>query len=78
MDDTPFTGWFMGGLHYQVEHHIFPTVPRHNLKACRALVEPIARKYGVPYHSTTMWAGTVEVLEHLAEVAKGLTEHGPM
>ena len=25
VDDSPFVGWFMGGLHYQIEHHIFPT-----------------------------------------------------
>lgn len=25
VDDTPLVGWFMGGLHYQIEHHIFPT-----------------------------------------------------
>ena len=49
VDDAPFTGWFMGGLHHQIEHHIFPTVPRHNLKYCRAMVEPIAKKHGVPY-----------------------------
>lgn len=25
VNDSPLVGWFMGGLHYQIEHHIFPT-----------------------------------------------------
>jgi hypothetical protein len=29
--DSPLVGWFMGGLQYQVEHHLFPYVPRHQL-----------------------------------------------
>ena len=24
--------WLWGGLNYQIEHHLFPTMPRHNLK----------------------------------------------
>lgn len=30
---TLFNAWFTGGLHYQIEHHMFPTIPRHNLAA---------------------------------------------
>jgi hypothetical protein len=30
--DTPIVGWFMGGLHYQIEHHLFPTMPRHSMR----------------------------------------------
>lgn len=26
-----FIDWLWGGLNYQVEHHLFPTMPRHNL-----------------------------------------------
>lgn len=70
-------GWFMGGLHYQIEHHIFPTIPRHNLKAVRSLVEPICRKHGIPYRSTSLTTGTIEILQHLSTVATELSK-GPM
>ena len=33
-------GWFMGGLHLQIEHHLFPYVPRHNLHKVRATATP--------------------------------------
>jgi acyl-lipid Delta6-acetylenase / acyl-lipid (9-3)-desaturase len=66
---TPLVGWFMGGLHLQVEHHLFPTVPRHNLAAVRAVIQPLAAKHGVPYRATSLWEGTREVLTHLDGIA---------
>lgn len=27
-----FIDWLWGGLNYQIEHHLFPSMPRHNLK----------------------------------------------
>lgn len=77
VDDGLLVGWFMGGLHFQIEHHIFPTVPRHNLAAVRGLVEPLCRKHGVPYRSTSLWEGTLEILRHLREVSTELA-NGPM
>jgi fatty acid desaturase len=71
VDDGWFVGWFMGGLQYQVEHHIFPYVPRHNLPKTRQLVEALCKKHRVPYKSTSLTVGTIEVLKHLGEV----TEH---
>jgi hypothetical protein len=35
VNDWGLVGWFMGGLHHQVEHHIFPYVPRHKLGEVR-------------------------------------------
>jgi len=34
---TRANSWFYGGLQYQIEHHIFPRMPRHNLKKNRCL-----------------------------------------
>ena len=75
--DGPFVGWFMGGLQWQIEHHIFPTVPRHNLHKVGALFAPICRKHGIPYRATSMWEGTVQVLTHLGEVSREM-RNGPM
>ena len=42
VNDNVFVGWFMGGLHYQVEHHLFPYIPRHNLgKVCDGLMRSL-------------------------------------
>lgn len=72
-----FTGWFMGGLHFQIEHHLWPTMPRHSLAKVAPAVRELCAKHNVPYHCTGLWEGTGEVLAHLAEVATELHAHGP-
>lgn len=62
--------WFCGGLGYQVDHHLFPMIPRHRLGKLHGLVEGFCREHGVKYHETNMWEGTKEVLAHLSSVTK--------
>lgn len=64
-----FVDWFCGGLHYQVDHHLFPMLPRHNLKQVHGMVADFCREHNVTYHETDMIQGTVEVLSHLSKVA---------
>ena len=64
-----FVDWFCGGLQYQVDHHLFPTLPRHNLKKTHDLVASFCREWGVRYHEADLVDGTVEVLQHLANVS---------
>ena len=48
--------WYVGGLNYQIEHHLFPRVCHVHYRALSAIVERVARKHGVPYHSCpTLW-----------------------
>jgi hypothetical protein len=61
--------WFCGGLQYQVDHHLFPMMPRNNLAKCHKLVESFCKEYGVKYHEADMWDGTIEVLQHLQNVS---------
>ena len=74
--DTPFNAWFMGGLHYQIEHHLFPTLPRHSLAAIAPRVRALCARHGVAYRCTGLLEGTGEVLSHLADVA-GELQNGP-
>jgi fatty acid desaturase len=39
-----FVDWFCGGLQYQVDHHLFPMIPRHNLKQVHVLVESFCKQ----------------------------------
>lgn len=64
-----FVDWFCGGLQYQVDHHLFPTIPRHNLKKTHDLVVSFCKEYGVKYHETDLVDGTIEVLQHLSQVS---------
>lgn len=67
---TPFVDFFCGGLQYQVDHHLFPSLPRHNLRAAHELVASFCKDQGVTYHETDMIVGTKEVLSHLSHVAR--------
>lgn len=62
------TDWFLGGLNYQVEHHLFPSMPRPHL----ALAQPVVRSYcarlGVPYTETGLIDSYAEALRHLHSV----------
>lgn len=62
--------WFMGGLNYQIEHHLFPSMPRHNLGKIQPSIKALCRKHGLPYEECDMVTGTKRVLERLFEVAK--------
>eukprot|EP00934_Nitzschia_sp_Nitz4_P006376 Nitzschia sp. Nitz4//scaffold78_size91513//11322//12791//NITZ4_004915-RA/size91513-processed-gene-0.58-mRNA-1//1//CDS//3329558088//6366//frame0 len=64
-----FVDWFCGGLQYQVDHHLFPSLPRHNLHKAHLLVESFCKEWQVGYHEADMIDGNVEVLEHLDEIA---------
>jgi len=68
-DRFGFVHWFCGGLDYQVEHHLFPTVPRHHLKKVNELTMAFCASRGVHYHEAGLIAGTVEVLSCLKEIA---------
>ncbi|WP_439591392.1 fatty acid desaturase family protein [Microbacterium sp.] len=46
--------WLMGGLNYQVEHHLFPSMPRPHLAKAREIVMDQCRALGVPYTETSL------------------------
>lgn len=43
------TALLLGGLNYQIEHHLFPTMPRPNLPRARRLVVQFCADSGLPY-----------------------------
>jgi fatty acid desaturase len=44
-----FNNWFTGGLNMQIEHHLFPTMPRHNLHKAAAQVEAFCQRNSLVY-----------------------------
>ncbi|HUG39482.1 MAG TPA: acyl-CoA desaturase [Longimicrobiales bacterium] len=43
--------WYVGGLNYQIEHHLFPQVCSVHYPALAPIVREVAERHGVPYHS---------------------------
>jgi len=64
-----FNDWFTGGLNRQIEHHLFPTLPRHNLHKAQVLVRALCSKHGLYYEDCSMSTATIRVLLRLREVA---------
>jgi fatty acid desaturase len=59
----------MGGLNYQIEHHLFPSMPRANLQAAQPVVRRFCETHRVPYAQSGALASYAQVLRHLSDVA---------
>lgn len=45
-----FLNWFVGGLNFQVEHHLFPTICHVHYKNLSYIVEKTAKEFNLPYN----------------------------
>ncbi|MBT2365442.1 acyl-CoA desaturase [Streptomyces sp. ISL-10] len=70
----PLTDWFLGGLNYQIEHHLFPSMPRPHLALARPLVRAHCRALSVPYTETGLLDSYRQALAHLHDVGQSLRE----
>ncbi|MEO1514838.1 MAG: acyl-CoA desaturase [Bacteroidota bacterium] len=52
-------GWYAGGLNYQIEHHLFPTICHVHYKALSKIVRQTAEEFGIPYHSVPTFRGAI-------------------
>jgi fatty acid desaturase len=61
----PLVDVWYGGLNYQIEHHLFPMIPRSKLKTARTVVKQYCAERGVAYHETSVWQSFVEITAYL-------------
>jgi fatty acid desaturase len=65
-------GWLtdaaLGGLNYQIEHHLFPGMPSPNLRKAQPIVQAYCAEVGVPYEQTSLVESYRQALRHLHEV----------
>jgi fatty acid desaturase len=68
----------LGGLNYQIEHHLFPSMPRPNLRHAQVVVRRFCEDRSVSYTETTAAASYATALRHLHTVGTNLrTAHRP-
>ena len=65
----------MGGLNYQIEHHLFPSMPRPTLKAVRPIVREYCALHEVKYTEVGFFASYKIVVDYLNNV--GLRARDP-
>ena len=55
-----FFSWFVGGLNFQVEHHLFPNICHVHYKKLSPIVKQTAEEYGVPYYQHKTFFGALK------------------
>jgi fatty acid desaturase len=67
-------GWLtdlaLGGLNYQIEHHLFPSMPRPNLRRAQPLIREFCRQRGLSYCEASLAGSYAQALRHLAVVGR--------
>jgi linoleoyl-CoA desaturase len=62
---SKFACWFMGGLNFQVEHHLFRKICHIHYPAISKVVEETCREFGVRYSENTTFFKAVASHFHL-------------
>jgi fatty acid desaturase len=61
----------MGGLNYQIEHHLFPSMPRPHLRRAAPIIAEYCRAHDVPYLETGLWESYGIVVRYVNRVGLG-------
>ncbi|KAL4938917.1 hypothetical protein BDV06DRAFT_199950 [Aspergillus oleicola] len=70
VDCPEWLDWVHGGLQFQAIHHLFPRVPRHNLRKVQKLVLGFCKEVGIPYALYGFVRGNEKVVGRLGEVGR--------
>lgn len=70
VDCPRWLDFFHGGLQFQVIHHLFPRLPRHNLRDAQSLTIKFCEKVGIKYSIYGFSAGNEIVISHLQQLAQ--------
>ena len=68
----PLTDFWYGGLNYQIEHHLFPGMPRNNLSVARHIVMTFCLEQSIPYTEVSFIQSYKDILQHLHQVSAPL------
>ncbi|KAK1753494.1 hypothetical protein QBC47DRAFT_415281 [Echria macrotheca] len=70
VDCPEWLDFFHGGLQFQAIHHLYPRIPRHNLRRTQGLVQAFCEDVGIPYALYGFVDGNKVVVGRLADVAR--------
>jgi linoleoyl-CoA desaturase len=74
--------WYVGGLNFQVEHHLFPRVCSVHYPAISPIVEAVAQECGVPYHAAPTFRSAVRshltMLKRLGSAVSSVSSPAPV
>ena len=70
----PITDFWYGGLNYQIEHHLFPSMARNKLREAQKIIREFCDELEISYHETSMFRSYVEILDYLHVVSAPLRQ----
>jgi fatty acid desaturase len=70
--------FWLGGLTYQIEHHLFPNIPRNKLKEAGLITRDFCTEHSIPYYETGAWRAYAEVFQYLHRVVAPLRASRPV
>ena len=70
------THFALGGLNYQIEHHLFPSMPSPSLPRSQPLIAAYCTSHGLPYTEATLLGSYSQALRHLTAIGR-LTRPAP-
>nr|ATI22170.1 delta-5 desaturase 1 [Brachionus koreanus]QBO56256.1 fatty acid desaturase 5/6-5 [Brachionus koreanus] len=65
IEQSWFNDWFTGHLNFQIEHHLFPTMPRHNLYKIQPYVQSMCKKHNIKYVNKQLGEAFYDILTSL-------------
>lgn len=64
--------WFIGGLNYQIEHHLFPNISHIHYPAISQIIKETCKEYGIPYiEHPKMRVALASHVNHLRQLGRG-------
>ena len=61
----PLIAFLFGGLNYQIEHHLFPAMPRSNLPRARTIIRMFCADHDIIYHESSVFGSYRQALRYL-------------
>ena len=74
----PLVDFMYGGLNYQVEHHLFPTMPRTNLGKCRDIVKRFCNTIDLLYTEESVYGSCKILFETLDGIGRNVFLPAPI
>ena len=74
--NSKLLSWFIGGLNFQIEHHLFPNICHVHYKKLSKIVQSTAKDFGIPYNSYKNMFSAVhnyKFLKHLGSFKNSIT-----
>jgi fatty acid desaturase len=71
------TDFALGGLNYQIEHHLFPSMPRPNLRRSQPIISGFCGQRQLPYSEASLVGSYAQALSHLNAVGRAVRREPP-